>query len=85
MRNVWKYTLLPECTLEMPRGAQLLSVHVQGDDICLWALVDSSQPLTPRHFVIFGTGHAIHDVELTYIGTVMMLGGALVFHVFERE
>lgn len=80
----WKFTLQPECKVEMPEGAQLLTVREQGDDICLWALVDSDAPMVARRFVGFGTGHQIpEDQALSFIGTAMLQGGNLVFHIFE--
>jgi hypothetical protein len=52
--------------------------------LMLWAMVDDQQSrVEPREFRIFGTGNAVDDAEnLTYIKSVQMHGGALVWHVF---
>lgn len=83
MKTIWKYTLQPECTLDMPKDAEVLSVREQGEDICLWALVDPNAEKEPRKFVGFGTGHDVPDHPMKFIGTAHLHGGSLVFHVFE--
>ena len=82
MKTIWKFELQPSCAIEMPAGAELLSVREQGDAICLWALVERDMPTEVRHFVSYGTGHPIPDEPLRFLGTAH-LQGALVFHVFE--
>jgi hypothetical protein len=82
-KTIWKFTLQPECKLEMPKGAQLLSVCEHGGDICLWALVDPVAEKETRRFLGVGTGHDVPDVPMNFIGTANLSGGSLVFHVFE--
>ena len=84
MKIIWKYVLQPECKLEIPKGAELLSVHEQGEDICLWVLVDPTAEKEVRRFRGFGTGHDIPDMTLKFVGTAHLHGGGLVFHVFEQ-
>lgn len=85
MRQVWKYPIeTGESCIEMPEGAQLLFVDTQSDLICLWALVDPDATKEKRHFMLVGTGHDVPDqTKLDYIGSGMLFGGQLVFHVFE--
>lgn len=89
MKQVWKYTLAPVITLEMPKGAQVLSIREQGEDICLWALVRPEAEKEPRKFMTFGTGHNVPEshegpqLNLEYRGSAHLSGGTLVFHVFE--
>lgn len=88
--TIWKFPLLINdlVELQMPKGAVVLHVALQGKQPCLWALVNSTEPTEIRKFRIVGTGHLISLNEvplLTYIGSFLMHGGALVFHVFERE
>ena len=71
-------------TLEMPEGAVILYIDVQGEMPCLWAEVDPSQPKIKRQFHLYGTGHHMHDTPQWYVGSFMMHGGALVFHLFEE-
>lgn len=82
-KTIWKFTLQPECEVEMPKGAQVLAVREQGEDICLWALVDPTATKEKRRFVGFGTGHTVPDTPMSFIGTAHLRGGTLVFHVFE--
>lgn len=82
---IWKFPL--ETTdiqgIEMPMGADILSVQVQNKSICLWALCDPSAEKKKRYFLIFGTGNPVPDANQKFIGTVQMISGELVFHVFE--
>ncbi len=89
MRSVvWKYVLpLEDCaSIDMPIGCKVLSAGVQDEQICIWALVDPSDLIgTARYrFRIAGTGRPIKDSEhLDFIDTVLLMGGSLVFHVFQ--
>jgi hypothetical protein len=77
----------------MPRFAKILCVQMQNDTPCIWAMVDPKQETEMRHFEIFGTGHSIPIVPETmpeiparvYVGTYQEAGGALVWHLFERN
>ena len=86
MKAVWKFPLgFADYTLvDMPRGAVLLFAAMQEDRLCLWALVDTDAPTKPRSFRIAGTGHPIRDEDAPrWVGTVMLHGANLIFHVFE--
>lgn len=70
-KTVFKYTLRPASgVIQMPKGAQVLSVHVQNGDPHLWALVDPSAEVETREFQIVGTGHPIEGDPGRFIGTV---------------
>lgn len=85
MKAVYKYELSPgENVLVMPVGAEVLTVQLQRDRACLWAVVDTNETATEkRGFIIAGTGHQLPDDPLRYISTIQLYGGSLVFHVFE--
>ena len=86
MKTIWKFVLPVEdfVGFEMPRGAQILTVQVQNNQICMWALVDPTAPKDRRHFQVVGTGHPFKNwQQCNYIGSVQMLQGELVFHVYE--
>ncbi len=83
-KTIWKYTLQPEGSIEIPKDAELLTVAEQYGEICLWALVEPTAPRVERSFVSFGTGHDVPDDNLSYVGSAQLQGGALVFHVFEK-
>jgi len=84
MKAIWKYEVRPdEFTVEMPNGAQVLTVQIQGESVQMWALVDPDAERVQRTFVTYGTGHPIMNAsELVYIGTFQPR--PLVFHLFER-
>lgn len=96
--TVYRYrlTITDEQTVSMPEGAVILSVArrdypqlpmlgVGGDEpLDMWALVDPDAPVRPRRIRIAGTGHPLDDVDqLEFLGTVQVVQGQLVFHVFE--
>ena len=85
MHTIYKYKLEPNFgTLEMPQGAQVLTVQMQGGTPCLWARVDTERALERRSFDVYGTGHEVpDDPRLVYVSTFQMDNGALVWHVFE--
>ncbi len=88
--TIWKYTIEDVWgphTLKMPAGAQVLSVHEQNGEICLWAQVHGMQPKVDRVFQFFGTGRSIPATlvindRLVFVGTFHLRPGA-VGHLFE--
>lgn len=85
MRTIHKYQLpiVNRSVIEMPVGAQILSVQAQGDIPTIWALVDTKSPMEKRVFYMAGTGHIIPDGEYKHLGTIQLLGGNLVYHIFQ--
>jgi hypothetical protein len=72
--------------IELPEGAEVLSVELQCDTIFMWAKINTEAKTEIRNFAVFGTGHKMpYDmgVDYKFIGTVHTTHG-LVFHVFER-
>jgi hypothetical protein len=68
---VWKYAAAPGgFVVEMPKGAEVVSVGLQDPDIrfapvgdigkvfVFWACVDPNAPLVNRKFRTVGTGHS---------------------------
>jgi len=86
-RTIWKYPLEATDTqnVMMPEGAEILSAQMQGNMLCLWALVNPAAPNQRREIEVIGTGHPMPDAKRRYISTAQMHGGALVWHIFERE
>jgi hypothetical protein len=84
--KIFKYPLAVSeyQSIQMPRGAQVLSLQVQGRGPQMWALVEENQPLTDRGFITVGTGHVVPSHAGRFVGTYQIQGGALVFHVFEE-
>ena len=85
MKTIWKITLAPDNVFQVPVGAEILSVHAQRDEICLWMKVDPDAPREPRRFTAYATGGEVPDGPMTFLGSVYMHGGSLVFHVFEQK
>lgn len=86
MKTIYKYPLKiqDKQIVSMPIGAQILSVQVQGEVVCIWALVEPRLPKREIEFQMLGTGHDAGHINANYlhIGTVQLDNGKLVFHVF---
>lgn len=85
MKTIWKYKVPVNDVFELklPMLAKILTIQKQHDIPNIWALVDTDNQMETRHFVCFGTGHAIPDKGLNYIGTYLIENDMLVLHVFE--
>lgn len=81
---ILKYTIrvIGAQRIELPDGFRPLSVQVQGEQICLWAMVDKFSQLKSKYtFYITGTGQPCANFDAyTYLGTVQQ--GMFVWHVF---
>ena len=84
MKTIHKYQFAVNdvVELEMPVGAQILSLQVQNGVPCIWAKVETAAKSKYRRFRVYGTGHPISE-DGNFIGTFQMHGGTLVFHMFE--
>ena len=84
--EVWKFPFATKDVQEltMPRGARLLHVAVQQEQLCLWALVRPEAVTVRRRIRVVGTGQkiSVNDSE-KYVGTAMSFGGELVWHAFD--
>ena len=87
-KTIWKFDL--EITkfqkIEMPLGAEILSVQAQHENPRIWALVDPNQEKEVRYFEVLGSGHAITygmGTSRNYLNTFQLQSGMLIFHVFE--
>lgn len=92
MTTIYKYSYTEGCkefTLTMPAEATILSTHLDAnDDLCFWALVDTSLPLVERTFYCVGTGWDLEELNemkensiINFIGTVKK--GQYIWHLFE--
>lgn len=84
-KTIWKFTLTPNTIqpIEMPIGAEIISLQTQHEAACFWAIVDPHSPKEKRHFEVYATGDVIPEAKRVFIGTFQLSGGNLVFHVFE--
>lgn len=88
-KTIWKYPLTVPWVqyISMPKDAEILTIQVQDNIPCLWALVDPDEKKQTRAIEIFGTGHSIDADRLPgnrkYISTFQIMENGMVFHVFE--
>lgn len=84
--TIFKFCLevTDEQTISMPKGARILSVAEQRDELCLWSLVDETRPTEERTIYVVGTGNPAKHVDTAiFIGTVQI--SSFVWHIFERR
>lgn len=87
--RILKYTvsLKDEDELILPEDAKILSVMEQRNEIVVYAVSKITENHTPSKIVkirVVGTGHII-PFDLTkykFLGTVSLIEGTLMFHVF---
>lgn len=88
MKTIHKHTLraADEQKLTLGRGAEVLSVQAQHGNIQVWVTHGGAAGSAVRTFWIKGTGNPCDDVpdDATFLGTVQLANGALVFHVFYK-
>ncbi len=82
-KRIYKYRLAVTDVqaITMPRGAQLLTVQIQGDAAFLWALIDNHQAPSERTIAIFGTGNPLPELCGEYIATFQT--PPFVWHAFD--
>lgn len=85
--KIYKYPLNidDEQTVELPVGAEILTVQLQHGRPHIWAAVDEDQPnLEARKLLTIGTGNPMPEVG-KYLGTYQTASGgeAFVWHLFE--
>lgn len=83
MKTIYKYPLFitDEQIVGLHEGAHVLSAQMQGDQLCIWAVVDSDAKLGERKVRIFGTGNPVDlNGEWQFVGTVQER--MFVWHIF---
>lgn len=88
MKVIYKYRLdITDCqNILLPKDSALLSVKMQHGTMCLWALVDTSNPVEYQEFYVIGTGNPIPEKVIknaNFLSTV--LDGSFVWHVFVKK
>lgn len=82
--RIWKYPIeiVDEQTIILPKGAEILHVNMQGEQLCLWAKVNHLISLTEeRNIAVIGTGNPMLTRDYFYLGTVF--DRVFVWHIFE--
>ena len=87
MKAVYKFPLMVAKLqrIKMPKNSTILTVQIQGQRVCLWALVDIDKGLEDRFFAIFETGKQVPENILRYVGTFQIPEENFVGHVFEMK
>lgn len=81
MKSIWKFTLNNARTIIDAPIERFLTVDRQGDNICVWAVVDKDKECKSYTIEIIGTGWELQDIDSSkYIGTLQEDG--LVWHFF---
>lgn len=86
-KTIHKYKLDPyKNELMLPMFYKFLHLSAQRDDICVWLEVDFDEPseiTCERNYIVVPTGRTvINPKDLPFLGTVLLYGGDLVFHVY---
>lgn len=88
---IWKFQLrvADMQIVEMPSGAEILSVQDQNGGLQMWAMVNPDAAKQQRTIEIVGTGNQMDNIiskglKRVHIDTVQTCHGSLVWHVFER-
>lgn len=83
MKKVLKYPLIleDEQHIDMPLGAEILTLQLQRDQPYVWALVDTKNHYRAKTIYTVGTGRPVPE-DSFYIGTYQQ--GLFVWHVFEK-
>lgn len=83
MRTVYKYQLRDNpLEFDLHAGAKIVHFAAQGDHLCLWVEVDTTQPKVRVEFEVFGTGHRIPD-DVSHIATC--IDDSFVWHLYRRS
>lgn len=86
MKHIFKYMLPRKALVEvnMPAGSRILCVQNQREEIALWVEAEPLMPAQTRYFHLYATGDILdHTRPEQYVGTVQLLGGDFVLHVYE--
>lgn len=92
-KKIFKYgteiTMLGTRGILMPKGAVIVNISAQRNDICAWAEVDEEDQNTdPKNFTeaVFwyntGEEHIHNPVTFSYFDTIKLLNDQLVIHVY---
>ena len=90
MKKIYKYQIIPQDfqALELPEGSKILSVSEQYNNIVLHALVNPDiEEIDIYDIAVKGTGHDFPKKldTYTFLGTVKLMNGALMFHIFYKK
>ena len=88
MKVIYKYpiSVTEKQFISIPVDAKILTVGIQNDIPCVWALVDDSLPISNVLIRIYPTGVEIDNyLTLKYLGTLSKLSANIIYHIFIDE
>ena len=86
LTRIFKYPLEATDMQTLVLHGQPISCIEQDGRIVLYATHNGDIPQKRYKIRIAGTGHVIEDIEsYVFLGTVKLMHGRFVFHVFYRE
>ncbi len=87
MRAIWKFPFEIKSPVEihMPEFSTILHVDVQNSVPCLWAIVDTEQPVVPVYFHLVGTGKPLSNSLSKRNHVATFQDGQFVWHLFLAE
>ena len=84
MMKIYKYQLTNSVTYIRGKIARFLTVQMQRDIPCVWAIVDDSVDESEFALYMIGTGWDMNDIKTEeYVGTIQECG--CVWHWFARR
>lgn len=85
MTTVYKYQIQVDDFQQvgMPKGAEILSVITNHEEVFVYAKVDTEQQIVPYNIYMVGTGHDSAEIDdKVFLGTITLRNGKFVGHVF---
>lgn len=86
MKTIYKYPLnIVRFQYFSATGLKPLCVQTQFEQPCLWAEIDTEQPLVQIVVDIYGTGEQLDPDPGKYFGTFQQFGGQFIGHVYIKD
>jgi len=89
LKKIWKFPLklTDEQEVNLPAGAEILAMQMQGEVLCMWVLVDEQVEKTKnlKTIRIIGTGYPDDVSKSEYFTTFQIPKIGIVLHVFVKE
>ena len=84
---IWHYDIpLNEVVdLVLPRNATIFDLMLFENSIRLFVLCDEDAPPQKRQILLFSKEDYLEYQDVQYLGTVSLIDGNIVFHVFENR
>ena len=78
----WQITKAGITEIEVPKGTKFLDTQIQHGKIVVWGICNPELPTERRIVSVYDTGAHVNNLSSEYLGTVQLLEGDLIKHVF---